>query len=105
VGAGAGAGVPLAGGPLGWRAIFDGSLPDLALTREPVRRLGSLAAAAAVFLAAWGYGSALVGLGRRRSPAPDPGGPLEEVLLAVMAIDPFANYYARPSTPSTRTGA
>src|SRR3954470_19008373 len=68
-------------GGSGVRAIFDGSLPDLALTREPVRRLGepvrrlgSLAAAAAVFLAAWGYGSALAGLGRRRGLAPDPGG-------------------------------
>ena len=32
-------------GGSGVRAVFDGSLPDLALTREPVRRLGSLAAA------------------------------------------------------------
>ena len=61
-------------GGSGVRAVFDGSLPDPALTREPVRRLGSIAAAVAVFLAAWGYGSALVGLGRRRRLAPDHAG-------------------------------
>ena len=72
-------------GGSGVRAVFDGSLPDPALTREPVRRLGSIAAAVAVFLAAWGYGSALVGLGRRRRLAPGRGGPLEELLLALGA--------------------
>src|SRR3954470_8412438 len=72
-------------GGSGIRAVLDGSLPDLALTREPVRRLGSLAAAVAVFLGAWGYGSALVGLGRRRGFAPDRGDPLEELLLALGA--------------------
>jgi hypothetical protein len=43
----------------GVRALAHGSLPDLALTREPLRRLGSVAAAVAIFTAAWGYGAAL----------------------------------------------
>jgi hypothetical protein len=42
----------------GLRALAHGSAPDFALTREPLRRLGSLAAATAIFCAAWGYGAA-----------------------------------------------
>jgi 4-amino-4-deoxy-L-arabinose transferase-like glycosyltransferase len=59
----------------GVRAIVDGSLPDAALTREPLRRVGSIAAAAGIFLAAWGYGSTL------RALLPEPRGGLEGVLM------------------------
>jgi hypothetical protein len=68
----------------GARAVLDGSLPDLALTREPARRLGSLAAAALILLAAWGYGATLLGLHRRgRRLTPDARDPLEAFLTAV----------------------
>jgi hypothetical protein len=43
----------------GLRALAHGAAPDLALTREPLRRLGSLAAAVTIFSAAWGYGAAV----------------------------------------------
>ena len=66
------------------RDLRDGSLPEVAVTREPIRRLGSIGAAALVFLAAWGYGSAVLAVRwRGRSLAPEPRDRLEAFLSAI----------------------